>query len=160
MMNYFCASLSSIGLETSSCTDFMLASNFLTSRFNEHMRVHGLSFATVEEYNARMKLFAERDTVINDHNSKNGSYRLGHNKFSTWTIEEYKRILGGRSTEMKSSTVLAENDLPTEVDWRDKNAVNPIKDQGNCGSCWAFSGVAAIEGAHAIKTGELVSMSD
>ena len=50
--------------------------------------------------------------------------------------------------------------LETSVDWRTKGAVNPIQDQGQCGSCWAFSSVAAMEGAHAIKTGTLLKLSE
>jgi len=46
------------------------------------------------------------------------------------------------------------------TDWRTKNAVNPVKNQGSCKSDWAFGAIAAAEGAHAIANGKLVSLSE
>ncbi len=50
-------------------------------------------------------------------------------------------------------------ELLKEIDWRTKGAVTPVADQGQCGSCWAFSTVATLESAHFIRTGELLQLS-
>lgn len=55
---------------------------------------------------------------------------------------------------------LPRTDLPTSVDWRTKGAVNPVKDQGHCGSCWSFAATAAIESEHFLTSGELLSLSE
>ena len=80
------------------------------------------------------------------------------------THEEYRERLGYNPNIYRESKpvpkLLDTNDLPTSVDWRSKDAVTPVKDQGKCGSCWAFSTTGAVEGALAIKTGTLVSLSE
>ena len=64
---------------------------------------------------------------------------------------------------MKKSSnirVLSVYDIPASVDWTTKGAVTPVKDQGQCGSCWAFSTTGAVEGAEFIATGKLTSYSE
>ena len=108
----------------------MLAQNMLEARFVAHLTEHQLSFATAEEYAFRRQLFAEHDAIIVEHNSQNFSFELGHNKFSTWTDDEYKAILGGREEpevdEADIELLPETNDV--EVDWRTKGVVNDVQD--------------------------------
>jgi C1A family cysteine protease len=84
---------------------------------------------------------------------------------SDWTREEYQKVLGLKNAGLpKINTPLmhVESNEPVAnaVNWVTSGKVNAIKDQGSCGSCWAFSGAAAIESSHAIATGTLLSLSE
>ena len=68
----------------------------------------------------------------------------------------YKSMWGASCSKFKSIT----SDLPETVDWRNEDAVTPVKDQGQCGSCWSFSATGAMEGAWAITKGNLLSLSE
>jgi len=128
--------------------------------FMRHIADFGKSYGTAEEYQFRLGEFAKKDAIINAHNAKNGSFTLGHNKFSDMTDFEYKQMLGARKSEgVKEYTVLEET-AADSVDWRELGAVNAVKDQKQCGSCWAFSATAAVEGAHFVATNELLSLSE
>jgi len=133
-------------------------------RFATHMAHHGLSYATKEEYEFRFGLFSETDDYINESNmNPDNTYVLGHNKFSAMTKDEKKKYFGRLPTQVNQDVEVYDEplgDTNDAIDWRTKGAVNPIQDQGGCGSCWAFSVTAAMEGAHKIKSGTLLKLSE
>jgi len=144
-----------------------LSGERMESLFDMWRAEHGKEYASVAEYMTRMENFVANHETIVAHNSENHSYTLGHNAFSDMTWEEFKaERLGGlkRPTgitlrhvnyDLESAT-----DLPESVDWNAAGAVTAVKDQGQCGSCWAFSTTGSVEGANFIKTGNLVSLSE
>jgi len=113
-----------------------------------------------DEYKFRLGVFSANQRKVHEFN-KAHSYKVEMNKFATLTQTEYKAMLGHRQTDRISdkatvSTIRA----PASVDWRDKGIVNPIKDQAQCGSCWAFSVVQAQESQWALKKNKLYSLSE
>lgn len=102
----------------------------MQAQFSAHISHYGLSYATSEEFEFRFNIYADNEKIINEHNAGNHSFTLGHNKFSTWTDEEYKGLLGLKvPKDHKVNPVeLDTTDLAGSVDWRDMGAVNEVKD--------------------------------
>jgi len=107
---------------------------------------------------------------IQDHNAAYASgfetYMVGENEFNDLTNQEFVSMLNGfrqaDDSSVSTNNVFEprEKAAPTKVDWRTKGYVTPVKNQKQCGSCWAFSATGSLEGAHFNKTKKLVSLSE
>jgi len=117
----------------------------------------------MEDFFNRYSVFKDNLNFIHEHNSKNHSYTVGVNAFADLTQKEFKarNTLLPRLHERAPLKVGPHVDAPqASVDWRSRNVVAPVRDQGQCGSCYAFSSISAIETAYAIKRGSLIYLSE
>ncbi|CAH9145993.1 unnamed protein product [Cuscuta epithymum] len=134
---------------------------------------HRKNYNAIGEKERRFEVFKDNLIFIDEHNSVEGrSYTVGLNRFADLTNYEYRTMfVRGRMNKTTGRAnraavgrnryaFLAGDELPGSVDWRQNGAVTPVKDQGHCGSCWAFSTVGAVEGINQIVTGDLISLSE
>jgi len=126
---------------------------------------------TESEYASRQDMFKNEVVKIQRHNVGQSSYKIGLNRFSVMTKTEKKTFLGHSKAVRQAHTepkhlmpsglkMKRVQELPTQVDWRNTpNVVSSVKDQGHCGSCWAFSATETLESHIALATGLLYDLS-
>lgn len=114
-----------------------------------------------------MQIWFENYKKVFHHNNQKGSFTMEMNEFADMDISEFASIrmpmnMYKPQGERDCNTWSAPSDveLPTTVDWRTKGVVTPIKNQGQCGSCWAFSTTGSMEGQYALKHGTLKSFAE
>jgi len=152
------------------CTGaFAWSGDGLVGGFNAWKAAHGKSYGSTDAEASALAAWLSNDAIIRSHNAKNLSWTLGHNEWSDMTWEQFSTTImselflnrnpkNARRVHLKDTEhALA---LPKAVDWVKQGAVTPVKNQRHCGSCWAFSTTGAVEGALAIATGKLVSLSE
>jgi C1A family cysteine protease len=147
----------------------VLAATETSTLFEQYKQKFNKNYSA-DEVMYRMNVFKENLDRVNAHNAEAAagkhSFTLEMNQFADMTNAEYRQrylglkrpsmMEGGQPEEFKTTAV------PDAFDWRTHKpaVVNAVKNQGQCGSCWAFSAVATMEGAYALKTGTLKSFSE
>jgi len=144
-----------------------LLESHMQNEFTNFVKEHGKKY-THDEFFGRYNIFKSNYMKITHHNEHNSNVVLGVNAFADLTSEEFaEKYLGYK--EIDNSLLREKNSVNAphhkvqangDVDWRQKGAVTPVKNQQQCGSCWAFSATGAMEGAVAISTGKLHSLSE
>lgn len=140
-----------------------LSVNLRDTEFSLFQKQYGKVYAAPEEARYRLAVFNDNLKKIDKHNAKHLPWTLGVNKFADISAEEFSYKFCGCAKDPKTRSgriTPIYGDAPARVDWREKGAVTPVKDQASCGSCWAFSTTGTVESAYAIKTGKLVSLSE
>jgi len=145
--------------------------------FNDWRLNYNVDFSSPEEVIWRHFIWKNNKHFVDSHNAdeKGFTVTLNHLAHEEWPLscilmgnnvlkntyfEDPHDKLTSSNSPFNNNNICVNDNLPSSVDWRDKNVVTPIKNQGQCGSCWSFSTTGSIESHYAIKTGKLVSLSE
>jgi len=147
------------------CCAFALTEKEYQTQFTQFMHKYGKSYAH-DEFQHRYKVFKTNLNFVNSFDAKARGFTVAINHLGDLSNAEYRSTYLGvkvpanyvhTTSAQKESNITAP---PASWDWRTKNAVTPIKNQEQCGSCWAFSTTGSTEGCHSITTQKLVSVSE
>ena len=138
--------------------------NLIFLQFQKFIKKYKKKYSSINEFMARYEVF--RRNVMGTFKEENLSYQTGITKFSDLTKQEFARTYlnlnydAMASANFNPTVVKVSNAAPDEFDWRDYDRVSPVKDQGSCGSCWAFATVANLEGLYAAEKKDILTLSE
>ena len=128
--------------------------------FMKYVTEWNKSYGTKAEFEFRLEQFKNTLKKMAEHNENASGSEVTLNHFADWTHEEYKKLLGYTGPQRNQQTNEKPEVTADEVNWVTKGAVTNVKNQGSCGSCWAFSTTGSVEGAMFLSTGTLQSYSE
>jgi len=147
-------------------------SNLYRQAFEDFINQYDKVYQSSADKETHFDAFKTSLQYVEAENAKNHPYTLKINSFADQAVEEFKSNRLGLSSPTRSHQKLwkgmpylgmdfySGEELPSRVDWTEQGAVTPVKDQGQCGSCWTFSSTGSLEGAWHAATGKLVALSE
>ncbi len=130
--------------------------------FKAFLQKYRKTLSSPEDFEFRLRVFTDNKRYAESVNAMGLTYTLGENEFSDLTFDEFsKKFLSTpKYQSLDRPTANPNFKLAGSKNWLKEGKVTPVKNQGACGSCWAFSTTGSLETAHAIKTGELIGYSE
>jgi C1A family cysteine protease len=139
-----------------------VAESYAYPSFFTWAKDYSMVYSSRNEMMLRKQIYDSNVAMISKHNLGNSSWTMAVNKFADLSPQEFKNMFASCKMNVSNTTssVLEYTAAPASVNWTAKGAVTPVKNQQQCGSCWAFSTTGSTEGAHFLKAGNLVSLSE
>lgn len=129
-------------------------------KFMKFMRQYNKEYDSVEEFQMRFEIFRENLTKLADHERLVPHMDISEEEFKTRLTLSASAIPKAKANSSRYESTLTLGEIPESQDWRQHGAVTPVKDQGQCGSCWAFSAIANIEGQDFLTNGTLRTFAE